>query len=160
MKKILTLCILCTDDKVLLGMKKRGFGEGRWNGFGGKLEGAETIEAGAAREVREEVGLEVRMMNKVGILDFTFQDETKDLEVHIFKVTDFVGEPIESDEMRPRWFLHTEIPFHQMWPDDQYWFPYLLEDKLFKGTFLFDRASDAEYSAKIITEELFEVLSL
>jgi len=26
------------DDQVLLGMKKRGFGEGKWNGFGGKLE--------------------------------------------------------------------------------------------------------------------------
>jgi hypothetical protein len=35
MKKILTLCIVQQGDKVLSGMKKRGFGEGRWNGSSG-----------------------------------------------------------------------------------------------------------------------------
>jgi hypothetical protein len=25
------------NENVLLGMKKRGFGQGRWNGFGGKV---------------------------------------------------------------------------------------------------------------------------
>lgn len=37
MAKLLTLCIVRKDSKVLLGMKKRGFGEGCWNGFGGKV---------------------------------------------------------------------------------------------------------------------------
>ena len=32
------LCFLLKDGKVLLGMKKRGFGAGKWNGFGGKLK--------------------------------------------------------------------------------------------------------------------------
>lgn len=35
-------------------MKKRSFGVGRWNGFGGKIEGKETIEEGAMRETTEE----------------------------------------------------------------------------------------------------------
>jgi 8-oxo-dGTP diphosphatase/2-hydroxy-dATP diphosphatase len=30
-------------------MKKRGFGVGRWNGFGGKVEKQETILDGAKR---------------------------------------------------------------------------------------------------------------
>jgi len=42
--KLLTLCILERDGKLLLGRKKRGFGTGRINGFGGKLEVGETIE--------------------------------------------------------------------------------------------------------------------
>mgnify|MGYP001560708223 FL=1 len=33
----MTLCIIHQHSKILLGMKKRGFGAGRWNGFGGKL---------------------------------------------------------------------------------------------------------------------------
>ena len=33
--KILTLLMVVQDGKVLLGYKKRGFGEGMWNGFGG-----------------------------------------------------------------------------------------------------------------------------
>ena len=40
------------DGRLLLGKKLRGFGEGYWNGFGGKVEAGERIEAGARREVR------------------------------------------------------------------------------------------------------------
>ena len=47
--KLLTLVLVCNADKVLLGMKKRGFGEGRWNGFGGKVETGETIPEAAVR---------------------------------------------------------------------------------------------------------------
>jgi 8-oxo-dGTP diphosphatase / 2-hydroxy-dATP diphosphatase len=31
------------NNKILLGLKKRGFGKGKWNGFGGKLEKDENI---------------------------------------------------------------------------------------------------------------------
>lgn len=157
MKKSLTLCMVCKDDKILLGMKKRGFGEGRWNGFGGKVDEGESIESAASRELREEVGLEPKDLNKVGILEFSFETDPKILEVHIFKISNYVGEPQESEEMKPQWFKFNEIPFKQMWPDDEYWFPYLLSGKLFKGKFHFDRPSDAEYSAKILSQELFEV---
>jgi 8-oxo-dGTP diphosphatase/2-hydroxy-dATP diphosphatase len=43
-KKLLTLCIIYQHSRILLGMKKRGFGAGRWNGFGGKVAMAETIK--------------------------------------------------------------------------------------------------------------------
>ena len=42
--------------RVLLGMKKRGFGVGKWNGFGGKLHANETMVECAARELHEESG--------------------------------------------------------------------------------------------------------
>ena len=42
---------------ICLAMKKRGFGKGRWNGVGGKVEAGETIEAAAMREAREEIGV-------------------------------------------------------------------------------------------------------
>ena len=48
--KILTLLFVQKEGKVLLGMKKRGFGKDRWNGFGGKVHiEEETIEEGAIR---------------------------------------------------------------------------------------------------------------
>ena len=37
------------DQKVLLGLKKRGFGEGKFNGFGGKVHVGETVLCGAVR---------------------------------------------------------------------------------------------------------------
>ncbi len=153
----MTLCLVHQHPRILLGMKKRGFGAGRWNGFGGKVEDGETIEEAAAREMREEAGLEAVAMEKSGVIDFEFENDTKVLEVHIFRVTKFGGEPLETEEMKPQWFHIDEIPFEQMWPDDAYWLPLLLEGKKFQGRFLFDRPSDAEYSAKILNRELYEV---
>lgn len=49
MKKLLTLVMVTRPNQVLLGMKKRGFGEGKWNGFGGKVEKGETIFEAAQR---------------------------------------------------------------------------------------------------------------
>ena len=40
--KLLTLVFLREGSKVLLGMKKRGFGVGKWNGFGGKVRAHRT----------------------------------------------------------------------------------------------------------------------
>lgn len=154
MKKILTLAMVMGDGKVLLGMKKRGFGEGRWNGFGGKVEEGETIEAAAKREVEEEVGLRVLEMAEVGTLDFSFAESDKELEVHVFTVTDYTGEPRETEEMRPEWFLPTAIPYQEMWPDDEYWLPLLLAGKRFRGSFHFDRPSDGTYTSRILKQKL------
>ena len=59
MKKVLTLVVIHQNGKVLLGMKKRGFGMGKWNGFGGKVDQGESIEGAAKREVFEEAGISV-----------------------------------------------------------------------------------------------------
>jgi mutator protein MutT len=158
--KPLTLCMVHQDNKLLLGMKKRGFGEGRWNGFGGKLGDGETIEQAAIREMKEEVGITPLDLEERGVLNFEFENDPKILEVHIFSVTQFSGKPTESEEMRPQWFTTDKIPFEQMWSDDIHWIPLLLADKKFKGTFLFDKPSTAEYSAKIISQQLTEVSSL
>lgn len=157
-KKILTLCLVLKDDKILLGMKKRGFGMSHWNGFGGKLEAGETIEEAAKRELKEEANLEALDMIKMGILDFEFISNPElILEMHIYKILEFNGEPEETEEMKPQWFSVNEIPFDKMWASDANWYPFIFKDKKFKGKFIFDKPSSADYSAKIINQELFEV---
>jgi len=137
--KLMTLCIICKDKKVLLGMKKRGFGALRWNGFGGKVQENETIEESLKREMEEECSLKLNNVEELGVLSFEFKKNPGEiLEVHIFRATDFSGEPIESEEMKPEWFDEDKVPFEKMWSDDPYWFPLFLEGKKFKGHFLFD----------------------
>lgn len=150
-KKLLTLCIIHQHPKVLLGMKKRGFGEGRWNGFGGKVSEGETIEDAARREIQEEAGIKIKDIKKSGIIEFEFKGNPEILEVHIFKSEDFSGEPKESEEMKPQWFHADEIPFEKMWPDDIFWMPLFLSGKKFKGKFLFGE------SGAILEKELAEV---
>jgi len=50
--KVLTLAFIRSGGDILLGFKKRGFGTGRWNGFGGKVEYGETVEEAAKRSER------------------------------------------------------------------------------------------------------------
>ena len=50
-----TIVLLLRNDEVLLAMKKRGFGEGKWNGVGGKPNAGESIEEVAVRETKEEI---------------------------------------------------------------------------------------------------------
>ena len=139
MKKALTLVMVHDQEKILLGLKKRGFGMGRWNGFGGKVERGETIAQAAMRELREEAGIEAVNLRPRGIITFTFEkEESNELEVNIFTVSEFVGELIETEEMKPQWFTHQEIPYQDMWADDPHWLPLVLQGKNVKGHFHFD----------------------
>ena len=134
---VTTLCIIHQHPKVLLGMKKRGFGAGRWNGFGGKVKEGETIEQSVRREVEEESGIELTDLEKLGVLDFEFPHNQEIVQVHVFKARDFIGDPVETDEMNPKWFDIDEIPFKEMWPDDVYWMPLFFKDRKFRGRFVF-----------------------
>ncbi|OGF83510.1 hypothetical protein A3E63_03490 [Candidatus Giovannonibacteria bacterium RIFCSPHIGHO2_12_FULL_45_19] len=153
-KKLLTLCIIHQHPNILLGMKKRGFGAGRWNGFGGKVSPGEAIEDAAKRELYEEAGIDVHHLDKVGIIEFEFKGNPEILEVHIFRSEHFSGEPAESEEMKPQWFSVDEIPFGDMWPDDKHWFPLFLSGKKFIGKFLFGE------SDSILSQRLIEVENL
>ncbi|MDO8435992.1 MAG: 8-oxo-dGTP diphosphatase [bacterium] len=150
-KKILTLCIIHQKNKVLLGMKKRGFGQGRWNGFGGKIKEGESIIDAANRELMEEIGIKVQDFQHLGVLDFSWKNKPEILQVHIFKASDFIGVPSESEEMKPEWFSVNEIPFQEMWQDDKHWLPLFLENKKFQGKFLFDDADNIlDYSLDLV----------
>ncbi|MBI5220436.1 MAG: 8-oxo-dGTP diphosphatase [Candidatus Liptonbacteria bacterium] len=136
-----TLCFLIDGERVLLAMKKRGLGTGKWNGSGGKVKPGETIEAAAVRELREEVGVKVpaEELQKVGFLMFR-NSYTAELnwDVHVFFIRTWQGEPSESEEMRPQWFYRREIPFDQMWVDDQHWLPPVLAGKQIEAEFHFN----------------------
>lgn len=151
MSKVFTLSFIKKDGSILLGMKKRGFGEGKWNGFGGKVEEDESVEVAAKREFEEECGLVVSRIKEVGVIDFIFLDSGKELEVHIFNVENWDGELIETEEMMPKWFDYNNIPFEEMWLDDHYWFSLFLNDKKFKGKFIFENQDKINnYELKII----------
>ena len=125
--------------QVLLGMKKRGFGAGRWNGYGGKLEEGESVQAAAIRELEEESTLRTAQITRRGYIVFHMMERQIYMKVHVFETWNFEGEATETDEMRPQWYDENEIPFDRMWPDDQYWVPDMLQtERNFIGRFDFE----------------------
>jgi 8-oxo-dGTP diphosphatase / 2-hydroxy-dATP diphosphatase len=137
--KQLTLVLLTAGGRVLLGRKKTGFGAGKWNGFGGKVEPGETLAAAAAREFLEETTVAATGLAHVGHLVFTFEGApTEVLEVHVFTASGYAGgEPAETDEMAPSWFGVGDIPYGGMWADDAHWLPHALAGRRFAGRFHF-----------------------
>lgn len=135
--KSFTLLFLLRDNQILLAMKKRGFGSGLWNGVGGKIEAAETIEQALVRECQEEIGVTPKSYDQVASHDFLFPNG-KDLRVHTFVCCDWQGEPTESEEMRPEWFELDNIPYDLMWQDDILWLPSVLAGRQLHCNFSFD----------------------
>jgi len=148
------------DEKartILLGYKKRGLGQGMYNGFGGKVDVGETIYEAALRELKEEAGI-TSPLEHAGTLLFTSESSPLLHHIEIYRGSTWEGAVTESEEMRPQWFRIQEsagtlpgrkpnhvddvvqtaptlpsIPFEKMWADDPMWFPFLLSKRSFVG---------------------------
>ncbi len=125
--------------QVLLARKKRGFGQGHWNGPGGKVQAGEEIVDAAKREVEEEVCLKVDDLTNVGFLEFVWADKPDwNQRCHVYTGQSFTGTPAETEECAPQWFDIDTIPLDQMWEDDPYWLPAVLRGGSVKKRFFFD----------------------
>ena len=157
---LLTLCIPRRGNEVLLARKKRRFGVGKWNGFGGHVEKTDDgIEAAARREFREETGgVELGELTFRAKLSFHNPDEEFVREVHVFTAEQMSAEPVETEEMAaPEWFDLDHLPYKEMFDADSRWFPLLKEDKNFEGRFIYDENFQLqECEIEIIEENVTE----
>ena len=158
MKQIVTtLAFLLRNDQVLLAMKKRGAGQGRWNGAGGKQDPGETIEQAMVRECQEEIDVTPLSFHKVAYHVFTLNADTQkpfQILVHTYLVSKWQGEPAESEEMAPKWFNIANIPYDDMWEDDQYWLPQVLSGGLVETNVTFGS------NDHVLTQDIREVSKL
>ncbi|MEI6053885.1 MAG: 8-oxo-dGTP diphosphatase [Candidatus Saccharibacteria bacterium] len=143
MRQLTTLAIIEDGKNILLAMKKRGHGEGWYNGYGGKVKEGETIEEAMARELKEESGLIARKFGERAVLEFFFQGTDKEVEMHVFEVSEYEGDLRETDEMAPKWFNKLDIPYSKMWSADRDWMRLFLEGHNIEGEATFDGETKA-----------------
>ena len=132
-----TLCFVIEGERVLLIRKKRGLGAGKINGPGGKLHRGETAIQCAARETEEELRIRPLGLETGGRLLFQFTDGYS-IDVTVFRARGYEGTPTETDEATPLWSTFDEVPYAEMWKDDELWLPPFLEGRTFQGRFIFD----------------------
>jgi 8-oxo-dGTP diphosphatase len=135
-KELATLCFIRQGLRVLMIRKKRGLGAGKINGVGGRLENGETPEVGIVREAREELGITPLDLKPRGELHFQFLDGYS-LFCTVFVASLFDGTPTETEEAAPLWFDIRQLPFSEMWEDDELWLGRALEGHFFRGFFVF-----------------------
>lgn len=114
---------------VLLGHKKRGLGTGNIVGLGGHIDPGESDRGAAAREAREESGLEVDeddLQHRADVV-FTFPARPSwDQTAAVFVTDRWLGDPTSTDEITPEWFALDALPLERMWDDAKYWLPRVL----------------------------------
>jgi 8-oxo-dGTP diphosphatase / 2-hydroxy-dATP diphosphatase len=144
-KKVFTNCFLVKlgkDNKpveVCLAMKKRGFGKGMWNGAGGKPQENESVEEAMKREVGEEFGIKLTKYEKCGEFHFFLQKEEMEANMHAFLATKWIGEPSETEEMKPKWFPIKEVPYDEMWKSDSEFLPIIFSGRKVIGKYTFEK---------------------
>ena len=120
-----TLLFLIRDNEILLPMI------------------GETIIDAAIRETHEEIGVTPTSLKKVATLLFFFpnlpQFHDWNQEVIVFFADTWEGEPKESEEMAPKWYPRSKIPFSEMWEDDIHWLPKVIQGNIVTGKFTFDK---------------------
>lgn len=81
---------------------------GWWNLPGGGLEAGETVDEGVAREVREEVGIEIRIVRLVGV--YSKPQKSEVVLTFLCKPADDTS-PTTSDEVSEvGWFAADRLP--------------------------------------------------
>lgn len=151
-----TTLVLLTDGdpphRVLLGLKKEGFGAGKITGFGGKVEPGEAPVAAASRELWEETGLRVPPTDlcAAGELLFRFPSRPAWSQlVHVFLASDWTGAPQDGREMEPAWYAVDELPYEQMWQDAAHWLHRFIAGERIRGHFVFDDDNETVVSVVI-----------
>jgi len=108
-----TAMIITRDDKVLLMKRKGAHGNGTWSTPGGHLDFGETPEECAAREAKEEVGLEVVDVRFRTVTNDLFESEGKHYITIWMEGTSASGEPYiasvaEAEEIG--WYAWDALP--------------------------------------------------
>ena len=107
-----TALIIMRDDKMLLMKRKSSHGQGTWSPTGGHLDFGETLEGCAAREAKEEFGIEVVDIRFRCVTNDVFEAEGKHY-VTIWLEGTPVGEPYIAAEKEVAdigWFAWDALP--------------------------------------------------
>lgn len=74
---------------------------GKWEFPGGKVEDGELAEAALARELKEEVAIDITEVSPLVTIEHDYGD--KCVRLIVFTVTKFKGEPVGAEGQAGRW---------------------------------------------------------
>ena len=106
--KLAVAVLIERDGRLLLGRRAEGAREaGRWSFPAGFVERGERVEAAAARETLEEVGLTVEIGRLLGLYSY----DGEDVALAVYVAGQVSGEPVAQDDLdQVGWFDVAHLP--------------------------------------------------
>ena len=100
--------LIARQGRLLLGKRGPGTREpGKWSFPAGFVERGEPVERAAAREAREETGLDVVVGDLVGL----YSSDGETVVLAVYEATFVAGEPRAGDDLvEVAWFAIAELP--------------------------------------------------
>jgi 8-oxo-dGTP diphosphatase len=89
---------------------------GWWEFPGGKLGAQETPLQGLTRELHEELGIDVRTATP--LVEYTHEYPDRIVRLHVWRVTQYDGEPTGEEGQPLRWVSVAELPDAGILPAD------------------------------------------
>jgi ADP-ribose pyrophosphatase YjhB (NUDIX family) len=105
--------IVWKEDRILLIRRGRPPRQGQWSIPGGRQEAGETIQQAARREIREEAGIEIDILDIAAVVDLIDRDDGE--LRHHYTVIDMLaewrsGEAVAGDDaLEVAWLRESEL---------------------------------------------------
>ncbi|MBD1904274.1 8-oxo-dGTP diphosphatase MutT [Funiculus sociatus GB2-A5] len=113
--KSIGVAVIWNEQRQILIDRRRpgGLMGGLWEFPGGKIEPGETVVECIKREIKEELGIEIEVGDRLIVIDYIYSQFSITLNVHHCQHLTGIPQPIESEEVR--WVTLDQL--------DQYPFP-------------------------------------
>jgi len=109
--------IIRKDGKILITRRRpNAHLAGLWEFPGGKVEAGESLYAALEREIREEVGLEIRIMDEFFTVDHDYP--TKSVRLHFFNCMPLYGVARPLDVAELQWVNPQDLANYAFPPAD------------------------------------------
>jgi 8-oxo-dGTP diphosphatase len=104
--------------RVLIAQRPPGkFMAGKWEFPGGKIEAGESAERGLARELAEEIGVEVQDCRL--LLQLTHEYPDRRVELLAWVVDRYAGDPVGREGQALKWVAPVELYTEDLLPADR-----------------------------------------
>ena len=109
--------LIWRDGKLLITSRPKGRHlAGFWEFPGGEQEEGETLRSCLEREIKEELGIEIKAGKR--LLSIQHEYETKCITLHVFHCSGLKGRPAAQEGQEAKWVRPDELPNYKFPPPD------------------------------------------